>query len=343
MAKKRSLAKPGKLDSYWQLFAEFVFTENKSGTYRETVDRVNFFNAEQRCVKNVPMSANATNACMIRCARRLFSSKPKEKQWSMYDYRRLLVKNLYYHTCWLSDNLNLIYGEGAIFQIMRLFDSILPERFAMMFPDVAQMERYALESVAGRSAGFAPTRIKELEAFRKAHPNDFPKLRAFLRDGQPIQCTDAMDAVTKAAMPRTDESFTWYGKDISEYLAELAENECSRLNFKEELFEKEIERDGAMRWKDMECHVSKIEQCDKDSPVQEMDMDKNHYIEGDNLRALRLLRPQYEGKIKMIYVDPPYNTGNKFIYKDDFKSDDAIFRKLLLCRFPRVRDDETRG
>lgn len=157
MAKKRSLAKPGKLDSYWQLFAEFVFTENKSGTYRETVDRVNFFNAEQRCVKNVPMSANATNACMIRCARRLFSSKPKEKQWSMYDYRRLLVKNLYYHTCWLSDNLNLIYGEGAIFQIMRLFDSILPERFAMMFPDVAQMERYALESVAGRSAGFAPT------------------------------------------------------------------------------------------------------------------------------------------------------------------------------------------
>lgn len=45
----------------------------------------------------------------------------------------------------------------------------------------------------------------------------------------------------------------------------------------------------------------------------------------------------------MIYIDPPYYTGNKFIYKDDFKSDDAIFRKLLLCRFPRVRDDETRG
>jgi adenine-specific DNA-methyltransferase len=45
----------------------------------------------------------------------------------------------------------------------------------------------------------------------------------------------------------------------------------------------------------------------------------NLYIEGDNLEALKLLQKTYYGKIKMIYIDPPYNTGNDFVYKDDYK------------------------
>lgn len=45
---------------------------------------------------------------------------------------------------------------------------------------------------------------------------------------------------------------------------------------------------------------------------------ENIYIEGDNLEALKLLRETYLGKVKMIYIDPPYNTGNDFIYNDDF-------------------------
>ena len=45
---------------------------------------------------------------------------------------------------------------------------------------------------------------------------------------------------------------------------------------------------------------------------------ENIYIEGDNLEALKLLRETYLGKIKMIYIDPPYNTGNDFVYNDDF-------------------------
>ena len=45
---------------------------------------------------------------------------------------------------------------------------------------------------------------------------------------------------------------------------------------------------------------------------------ENIYIEGDNLDALKLLQETYLGKVKMIYIDPPYNTGNDFIYKDDF-------------------------
>ena len=48
------------------------------------------------------------------------------------------------------------------------------------------------------------------------------------------------------------------------------------------------------------------------------DTTENIYIEGDNLEALKLLRRNYHGKIKMIYIDPPYNTGNDFVYRDDF-------------------------
>ena len=45
---------------------------------------------------------------------------------------------------------------------------------------------------------------------------------------------------------------------------------------------------------------------------------KNLYIEGDNLQVLKLLRENYLGKVKVIYIDPPYNTGNDFVYNDDF-------------------------
>jgi adenine-specific DNA-methyltransferase len=49
------------------------------------------------------------------------------------------------------------------------------------------------------------------------------------------------------------------------------------------------------------------------------DETENLYIEGDNLEVLKLLQKSYYGKIKMIYIDPPYNTGKDFIYKDNFK------------------------
>lgn len=52
------------------------------------------------------------------------------------------------------------------------------------------------------------------------------------------------------------------------------------------------------------------------------DTTENIYIEGDNLEALKLLRRNYHGKIKMIYIDPPYNTGNDFVYHDNFTMTD---------------------
>ena len=51
------------------------------------------------------------------------------------------------------------------------------------------------------------------------------------------------------------------------------------------------------------------------------DTTENLYIEGDNLEVLKLLREDYLGKIKLIYIDPPYNTGNDFVYEDDFSQD----------------------
>lgn len=58
----------------------------------------------------------------------------------------------------------------------------------------------------------------------------------------------------------------------------------------------------------------------------DFDNTKNLYIEGDNLEVLKLLQETYLGKIKMIYIDPPYNTGNDFVYEDDFsqKAEDYI-------------------
>ena len=58
----------------------------------------------------------------------------------------------------------------------------------------------------------------------------------------------------------------------------------------------------------------------------DFDNTENLYIEGDNLDVLKLLREDYLGKVKMIYIDPPYNTGNDFVYEDDFvqSADDYI-------------------
>ena len=57
-------------------------------------------------------------------------------------------------------------------------------------------------------------------------------------------------------------------------------------------------------------------------PCREESVDFDHtqnlYIEGDNLEVLKVLRETYLGKVKMIYIDPPYNTGNDFVYNDDF-------------------------
>jgi len=66
-------------------------------------------------------------------------------------------------------------------------------------------------------------------------------------------------------------------------------------------------------------------------PVREDSVDfdntENIYIEGDNLEVLKLLQESYLGKIKMIYIDPPYNTGKDFVYKDNFAQDSEEYKE----------------
>ena len=59
----------------------------------------------------------------------------------------------------------------------------------------------------------------------------------------------------------------------------------------------------------------------------DFDNTQNLYIEGDNLDVLKVLRETYLGKVKMIYIDPPYNTGNDFVYNDDFGKDKGSFEE----------------
>lgn len=58
----------------------------------------------------------------------------------------------------------------------------------------------------------------------------------------------------------------------------------------------------------------------------DFDTTQNLFIEGDNLEALKLLRETYLNKVKLIYIDPPYNTGSDFIYEDDFAEDSEAYK-----------------
>ena len=92
--------------------------------------------------------------------------------------------------------------------------------------------------------------------------------------------------------------FTWPDKNKAIVLGNTPTTKTLRLDR-----EKSVGRDGTKRSIDTE----------------------NIYIEGDNLDALKILRDTYLGKVKMIYIDPPYNTGNDFIYEDDFSESGEAF------------------
>ncbi|HZJ57084.1 MAG TPA: site-specific DNA-methyltransferase, partial [Clostridia bacterium] len=66
--------------------------------------------------------------------------------------------------------------------------------------------------------------------------------------------------------------------------------------------------------------------CKEES--KDWDTTQNLYIEGDNLEVLKLLQKSYYGKVKMIYIDPPYNTGKDFVYPDDFHDSLENYKKI---------------
>ena len=80
--------------------------------------------------------------------------------------------------------------------------------------------------------------------------------------------------------------------------------------------------------------IRKTLRPDIDSSVN-WDTTENIYIEGDNLDALKLLQESYLGKVKMIYIDPPYNTGKDFVYRDNFTQDKESYKEEL-----GIKDEE---
>ena len=126
-------------------------------------------------------------------------------------------------------------------------------------------------------------------------------ITGYEEDGKPI-IERAIDAdvlrqeISAQVVEGTQEryQFTWPDKKKSVVLANAPIAKTLRLDR-----EKSVGRDGTEGNIDSE----------------------NIYIEGDNLDALKLLQETYLGKVKMIYIDPPYNTGNDFIYEDDFAKD----------------------
>lgn len=66
--------------------------------------------------------------------------------------------------------------------------------------------------------------------------------------------------------------------------------------------------------------------CKEES--KDWDTTKNLYIEGDNLEVLKLLQKSYHGKVKLIYIDPPYNTGNDFVYPDNYKDNIENYKEI---------------
>lgn len=151
-----------------------------------------------------------------------------------------------------------------------------------------------------------------------------------LEDGSEIECSDKLKMQTAN---KADENFrklaAMFPDAVTETINEngevvraidkdvlMQEIACTVVDGNEERYQ--------FTWPDKKKSVllanapinKTLRPCREESV--DFDTTENLYIEGDNLEVLKLLQETYLGKIKMIYIDPPYNTGNDFVYEDDF-------------------------
>ena len=151
-----------------------------------------------------------------------------------------------------------------------------------------------------------------------------------LEDGSEIECSDKLRMQTAN---KADENFrklaAMFPNAVTETIDEngevvraidkdvlMQEISCTVVDGNEERYQ--------FTWPDKKKSVllanapinKTLRPCREESV--DFDTTENLYIEGDNLEVLKLLQETYLGKIKMIYIDPPYNTGNDFVYEDDF-------------------------
>lgn len=125
----------------------------------------------------------------------------------------------------------------------------------------------------------------------------FPELVAEGRDGASVNVDVLKQLVGDATVSDCDEKFglNWHGKRRARQLA-------------------------------LTPSTGTLRPCPEESV--DWDTTQNLFIEGDNLEVLKLLQKSYAGKVKLIYIDPPYNTGNDFVYADDFRDNIANYKRL---------------
>jgi len=138
-------------------------------------------------------------------------------------------------------------------------------------------------------------------------------------DGKSLDVTGVNKEKLKTVFP---ECFTEGNLDIDKLLSlcgEYIDNDFEKYKFE---------------WKGKsECYrIAGLRSTGTLRPCVEESVDfentNNLYIEGDNLEVLKLLQTAYYRKVKMIYIDPPYNTGNDFVYEDDFKDPMAKYKEI---------------
>lgn len=144
-----------------------------------------------------------------------------------------------------------------------------------------------------------------IEKIQKMFPNAVTEV---LRDGKPALAVDFDVLKQELADTLIDDrelryQFTWPDKQKSVLLANTPINKTLRPVRVDETTPTGADSNG-----NPYCSSGSVD----------FDTTQNLYIEGDNLEVLKLLQETYLGKIKMIYIDPPYNTGNDFVYNDDF-------------------------
>lgn len=338
----RHKKKQGKRDQYWELFGAFVLAA--SAGYRDTLARAGFFNETQTVLRKTPPSATGENACWVLHARRVFFGRPREMPCTVRGYTRLLATELAHFCAWMHDNDLALLRDNMIPEIIARLRHAIPRRFAELAPDDAKAEQASRMARAAATMGGAAFsgQIEIIEAWRERHPEDVCDLSGLLgHDYMPLCSPEEAEKVPTAELFRLalrrdgskGSDFSWRGKDMAIELANMPELGC--LRYKETINGDLRHPDGFGL--DVSADVSQVVDA---SGATLLDISRNHYIEGDNLRALKLLMPSYRGKIKMIYIDPPYNTGHDFVYRDKFDEEAEIFNRFLLGPIPHERGDE---
>jgi adenine-specific DNA-methyltransferase len=152
------------------------------------------------------------------------------------------------------------------------------------------MQKLTADSPAAKSADLVAANLATLRSL-------FPELLTETQDGPAVNLDVLKQLVGDRTVTDAEEKYglNWHGKRRARQLA-------------------------------LTPSTGTLRPCPEDSV--EWDTTKNLMIEGDNLEVLKLLQKSYAGKVKLIYIDPPYNTGKDFVYPDDFQDNIANYQRL---------------